>query len=326
MNGSSTLQFLFEVYHTNLAASVSAVVGTVLVAVAGVIQSAVFIYVIIIGKKMMFNALSWDAGATKLVRAVIVLALLTATNYATFVSTPVSTTIPDFLSSAATGAIAITGAQGYDALVNQVDNYVASVLAQMLGVSYIADRIIVQWSGGCARFIILFSYFIWSLADSAKEVLLPIGGLVIPFYLFDATRCWTERWYGKIVALMLVMFVNLMLGQVVVYQNAQYMQKFATAVAARPPDNGFNMTPDLEFPGAFAPATPGGPAAATINTVSAIDTLFNINMVFLHGLFLMLICTGMALYIGGASGFSAAPALAAVSAVGARVIQSVRRR
>jgi hypothetical protein len=308
MGGSTAAQFLYDAYGQNLAQAVTTAAGTVLGAINATVQGVLMLYIIILGKRMMFNALSWNEGVTAMVRAIIVMFLMTAANYQTWVATPVTQTIPTFINNTVTGAQGLTGAQGWDALINQVHNFTANIRAQTVGLAYIADRVIIWATGGMAEIVIFCCVFIWMLANATADFLVPLGGFVVPFYLFDTTRSFAERWFGKIVALFLVMAATLMLGQIVVYQDAQYMQKFAANIAARPADNGFNMNPDVQNPGAFQPTTAGEPAGGTVNVDSAIDTLGNVTGVFVFGLFLMVIVSGIALYIGGASGFSAAPA------------------
>jgi hypothetical protein len=320
MNGSVTMQFLYQAYQTNMVGVVTNYATAILGAVAATVQGAVMLYIIILGHKMMFNALSWDAGATKMVRLIIVAAIMTAANYQTFVATPVTTTIPNWIANTVTGTQGLQGAQGFDALINQIQHFSAVARAQMIGIPYIGDRAVVWVFGAMAEIIVLLCFCIWALAAVTADFLVPLGAIVIPFYLFDATRDLCARWFGKIIALFLVMILALMLGQVVVFQDAQYMQRFMAAVAAAPPGAGFDMNPDLENPGAFTAATPGGQAGATINDDSAIDTLGDALLVDLFGLFLMSILVGVGLGIGGSSGFSVAPALNAVTRVGKTVI------
>lgn len=310
MGGSSAMQFLYAGYHTNLLAAVTGQLGNILAAVALVAQPALFLYIIILGKKLLFDATSLDQVATKVVRAIVVSFLLAAANYQTWVATPITTTVPDWITNTVTGSTGLAGAQGYDALVNQVHNFTAQIRAQAIGPLYIGDRVVIWLSGELAGIIIVGTFFIWMLANATVDFLVPLGAVLLPFYLFDTTRAYFERWYGKVIALLLVQIVTLMLGQVVVFQNAQYMQKYATAIAAaRQADNGL-MLPDTDMaPFPFGPATTGADTGSTLNVDAGIDMLGNIIFVFFIGFFLMIIVTGIALYIGGSSGFSAAPAM-----------------
>jgi hypothetical protein len=312
MGGSVTLQFLWQAYNANLAQAVTTEATQILGAIAATAQGAVMLYVIILGKRLIFDNMSAGEGVTRLIRAVIVVSLLTAANYQTFVATPITTTIPNFINNMVNGQQGLTGAQGWDALINKVDNFSAQIHAQTVGIAYIADRVTVWIIGVLAKVVIVFCYFIYSLATATADLLVPIGAIIIPFYLFEATRSFAERWVGKIISLFLVMIITLMLGQIVVFQDAQFLQKYATNIGAAEPAGGFNMLPDNDNIG-IGPTTAGGVAGATINVDSAIGTLGNALVVFLYGMFLMAISTGIALYIGGSSGFSAGPAFAAIA-------------
>lgn len=320
MGGSTVAQFLFEAYQTNLTQAVTTTATTILGAVAATAQGALLLYILIAGKNMMFGELSAGAGVTRMVRALIIFTLLTATNYQTFIATPITTTVPNFISNTVTGTQGLAGAQGWDALMNQVSNATAQARSQALGLTYIGDRAIIWITGILAKLTILGCLFIWMLASATADFLMPLGGVILPFYLFDATRSFAERWVGKIISLFLVMIVTMMLGQIVVFQDAQYLQKFSTNIAARPADTGFNMNPDVENP-LIGPTTAGQASGSTINVDSAIDTLGNVLGVFVFGLFELVVATGIALYIGGSSGFSAAPAFNAAMNAGRLLVR-----
>lgn len=314
MGGSVLCQFLYQAYITNLAQVVQGYPRVILGVVAATVNGAILLYVLVVGKKLMFGGLGVDAGVAKLVRVAIVAALMTAGNYQTFVATPITETIPNLLSGAVPGQQGVAGAQAWDALINKIDNFNAVIHSQAVGFAYLADRAVASIFTGFAWANIMGCFLIWSLAGATADLLVPLGVVVIPFYLFDATRGFTERWVGKIISLFLVMLVTLMLGQIVVYQDAQFLQKYANNIAAAPAAAGFNMGPDPDATGFMQPTTAGAVAGSTVNVDSAINTLGHACMVFLYGLFLMIISTGIALGIGGSSGFSAAPAFNFIAA------------
>ena len=164
--------------------------------------------------------------------------------------------------------------------------------------------------------MVMCCLFVWILAQAAIAFVVPIGALVISFYLFNAVREFTMRWVGKLIALFLVLAVSLMLGKFVVNLDAQYMQQFAKSVASQSADSGFSMNAgDVNFTsfgeGLAGPAvggTPGQTQQQTANVAASINALWNVALVCAFGAFVLAIMVGMALYIGGSSGFSAAPA------------------
>jgi type IV secretory pathway VirB6-like protein len=320
MGGSTLFQTLWEAYQTNLAQSATTEAAQILGGIAVTVQGALLLYIIILGKQMMFNALAFNAGVDRMIRAIIVMALMSAANYQTFVGTPITQTIPTFVSNLVTGSHGLAGAQGWDALVNQISQSSEQTLAQAVGIAYISDRIVIWLVTTLQVITVGLCFFFWLLAYAAVDLLMPLGAVLIPFYLFDATRQFAAGWYGKIVALFLVMMLTMMLGQIVVFQDAQYLQKFGQNIAAQQPAPGFNLNPDLETP-VFAPTTGGGAGGATINIDSSIGTIIHAEVVMLFGLFLLAITTGMALGIGRSSGFSAAPALNTITRTGSAVIR-----
>lgn len=324
MGGSTLMQFLFNAYSQNLAQAATAEATRVLGVIAATAQGCVMLYVLIAGKRLMTGGMSLDEGMTRLVRAIIVVALLSAANFQTFVATPVTQTIPQFINEIVTGQQGLAGAQSWDAIENQVNHFAAQIDTQAVGISYIAERILVGIIGLSCTVVLVLCFFVWSLAAAAADLLVPIFAVTLPFYLFDATRGFAERTLYKMASLFLVMLITLTLGQIVVFQDAQFLTKFGNNVAAAPAAPGFNMLPDNDNIG-IGPTTAGATAGATLNVTSSISTFWNCLGVFAYGLFLLMICAGMALYIGGSSGFSSAPASRAIMSI-SRSLANMGRR
>ena len=160
--------------------------------------------------------------------------------------------------------------------------------------------------------MVMACLFVWMLAQAAIAFIVPIGAFVMPFYLFDATREFTMRWIGKLIALFLVLAVSLVLGAFVVKLDGQYMQQFAQTIVANPPDQGFQMNAgDISFTGFSEVGAVGGPAQrrrpwrqTSANVAASINALWNVALVCAFGFFILGIMVGIALYVGGASGFS----------------------
>jgi TrbL/VirB6 plasmid conjugal transfer protein len=325
MGGSVTMQYLWTAYSTNLTQTVTTEATTILGQITATVQGAVMIYILILGKQMVGGSMTFDLALTRLIRAIIVVALLSAANYQTFIATPITTTIPNFVNTMITGQQGLAGAQGWDALMNQVYHLGEQLHSQAVGLVYIGERITIWLFVALAWIVIMISFMIWMLAGATADLLVPLGAIVIPFYLFDATRNYAERWVGKIVSLFLVMIITMMLGQIVVYQDGQFLSKYSNNIAAAPAAQGFNMTPDIDNMG-LGPTTPGDVAGATINVDSGIATLGNAIVVFMFGMFLLTISSGIALFIGGSSGFSARPVFNAIGSAGGLVTRAAIRR
>jgi type IV secretory pathway VirB6-like protein len=339
MGGGSTIaQFIWSGYAQTLAETASQMVNTILQAVVPWVQAALGLYVILAGKRMLTNATSFDREITTVVRAVLVCFLLTPANFNRYVTTAATGTIPDALAGALNGQSNMTGAEGFDALLNQISNFAAQIDSQATGIFYMAERITVWFAQSTASFMVMCCLFVWILAQAAIAFVVPIGAILIPFYLFDATREFTMRWFAKLVALFLVLVVSLMLGSFVVKLDAKYMQQFAKSVPAQTADPGFSMNAgDLAFtsfgeglvdPAVGAALTQAQTQQQTANVAASINALWNAALVCAFGAFILAIMVGIALYIGGSSGFSAAPAanfIMTVATAGANRIIGRRR-
>src|ERR1700733_3754700 len=140
MGGSVIAQFLYNAYITNLTQTVTNYATQMLGLVAATVNGAIMLYVLFVGKQLMFGELPAGVGASKMVRAAIVAAIMTAANYQTYVATPITTTLPNFIAGAVPGQHGVTGAQAWDALLNKVDNFDAQIHSQAVGLAYIGDR------------------------------------------------------------------------------------------------------------------------------------------------------------------------------------------
>lgn len=327
-NGNIAMQFLWDAYHTNLAQVTTAYATQLLGMMAVTLQALVSLYIILFGYQLMFGSLTIKPAMDSMIRLVLVEAVMTAGNYQTWVTTPVTTTIPNMINNILTNGAGLVGAQGYDGLLAQIDNFKAAADAQMVpSWYYFSDRIAVWGISQEAEIIVLLSFFIWSLASACADFLMPIGTCVIPFYLFRATRGWTERWWGKIASLFIVMILAMMVGQVVIYQDAQFVQKYLIAMTANTPNPNFVQgMPPMVDPGAGAPMPAGTAPTATNNNDSMIDLLTKTVQVFLYGLCLLFLVTGLGLYIGGAHGFSMAPVTLMAMSVSNRVASAITRQ
>lgn len=192
---------------------VSSVVSSALSAMAPELAALLILYVIIQGMMIMFGQYNMWAGVTAIIRAAAISLLLTASYFASYVQTPITQTIPNFLARAA-GQTAVGLAQ-FDALFSAVDHFGAGILAQASGFSGIAVRIeVVILAAGCGFFICIGA-IVWELTTGFLNLVVCLGPFVLVAYLFKATRGITERWIGKIVGLLLLYLLIVILEQIV---------------------------------------------------------------------------------------------------------------
>ena len=294
--GSVIAQFLWNGYSQTLVQTATGITNNILADVTPIVQVALGLYVIISGKQLLFNATNLDQQATRVIRAIMVVFLLTPANFNTYITTAVTQTIPNEIAQSVNGQDNLQGAQGFDSLINATENFAAQVRAQASGVLYMSERFTVYITEGLSIFLIVCCLLIWMLAQSAIAFIVPLGALVLPLYLFDATRRFTMAWIGKLVALFLVLAVTLILGAFVVREDAAYLQQYGQTVASNAANPQFQMNAgDMNFTGFGPPAQ----IPASMNVDAAIDTMWHIAAVFCFGLFMLSIMVPIALGIGG---------------------------
>lgn len=308
MGGSTVAQFIWTGYAQTLEQSVTQIVNTLLQAIVPWVQAALALYVMLAGKRMLTNSTSFDREVTTVIRALMVCALLTPANFNSYITVQATETIPNAIASAVNGQNGLTGAQGFDALLNQIERFSEQINAQAAGIWYIAERIKIAVAQGTATLMVFCCLFVWICATVVIAFLIPIGAVLIPFYLFDATREIVMRWFGKCVSLFLVLFVTLLLGAFVVRLDGQFMQTNVVQLPAAAPANpGFQMNTGV-FGDPQMPTLNQPSQQATANIDAAIIALWNVALVCLFGFFILSIMVGIALFIGGSHGFSVAPA------------------
>ena len=118
--GSTLAQFLWQGYSEALTQTTTQVVNNILQAVVPWVQAAMGLYVILRGKKMLTNATSFDVEVTAVVRAAMVVFFLTPANFNQYITTTATQTIPNAVACAVNGQNNLAGAQGFDALLNQL--------------------------------------------------------------------------------------------------------------------------------------------------------------------------------------------------------------
>jgi type IV secretory pathway VirB6-like protein len=346
MGGSTVAQFIWNGYAQALQQNATQTVNVLLQAIVPWVQAALALYVILAGKRMLTHATSFEQESTAVIRAIMICALLTPANFNEYITIQATQTIPNAIASAVNGQNGLAGAQGFDALLNQITHFTEQINAQAGGLFYIAERIKIWFAQATASLMIFCCLFVWILAQATISFLIPVGAVIIPFYLFNATREFTMRWVGKLISLFLVLFITMLLGAFVVQLDGKFMQTNATQTPAGAQANpGFSMNAsDGTFGGGgFAPYGEGlaappvvEAAGPTANVDASIIALWNVALVCAFGFFILSIMVGLALYIGGSSGFSAAPAanfvtagaekVAAGAAAGARAAAKRMRR
>lgn len=325
MNGTTLYQTLYDSYHTQgvqLAAQQS---HAFLTAMTGTVHAMVGLWVLILGYGLIVGRVDFGEGFGRLIRVLIVVALMTPAHFDT-ITQWMTTDIPSQLSGAVVnggGASGVGGAAGFDGLSNYLDNLSARIYAQTSGsLFHLADSIMTFVANFIAKSFIFITFCVWLAANSAILFLTPLGALLAPGILFKATEGYFARWLGKCISLQLVSVLALMLATFAVKADGQFVQKLGNPATAAAPSQTLTMNAGdaLQFTGfdvpggapvALGAAQPNG-GGSTLNIPMSIAALFNLALSFAIGAMLLVLLTGIALFIGGSHGFSAAPAINSV--------------
>lgn len=268
-------QSIWDGYNNSLVQNITQNVSAGLSAVAGVMQAALGLYVIITGGLMLFMGMSWDAGIRRIIRALLVAAALTPANYNAWVVQFFTQGLPNWIAQ----SVGQKGgdAAAFDVLYTKVVNIASNLRTQATGLSYIGTRIEIGLAATFCELNIIIGFAIWFLSKVIMGLIVCIGPFVIPLYLFDATKGVPERWIGKLVDYAILILLVLVTLQIVQSQD--------TSLLALANASGMD------------------------NVDMAVQVLWNIFAVFTLGTILLIVLPSVATFIGGGFGFSAGPAI-----------------
>jgi hypothetical protein len=335
IGGSTVMQFLWSTYSGVAAQATQQLVGDILPVMAGVTLAAIQLVVIIFGANMLTGKMDFSEGVRRIVTCVIVSALMVPATFNQYVTTTLTQSIPNTIASAVAGAQGLQGAQGFDALVNQITHVHAQLSAQMIGILYIGDRVALWVVALVAKCLIVCCFAVWAIASLSVFFIVPLLAFLAPTFLFNATRGFGERWVGKVVSLLLVQTITLMVAATVVKaEGVWFQQTAATLPAGNGPDQGFQMNGgDLSFTGfsevgAVGNATGDAGAAqqaASLNGEAGIEVMIGMILTLIFGFFLLATTTRIAYGIGASSGFSAAPIVNGVTNLTTNIVRAGAR-
>ena len=334
IGGSQVFQALWGTYSGVATTVTGQLVNDVLPIAATFVLGGIQLVTIIAGANLMYGRLDQGEAVKRIVTCIIVSALMTPALFNQFVVQTLTQDIPNQISSAVGGAAGLQGAQGFDALLNQITQFAATAGAQMIGITYIGDRVVLGIAEIFAKGFLAICFAIWAIAALSVDFIVPLLAILAPTFLFNATRAWGERAIGRVVGLLLVQMIALMVGSVIVKAEGQFMQQFATTVASPPPDQGFSMNGggDVAFTGFSEVGAVGGPGttpqaagANTINTEAAIESMIGMVLSLLFGVFLLGQVTRTAYGIAASSGFSAAPVVNSITNAVTRIVAASAR-
>jgi type IV secretion system protein VirB6 len=201
---------------------VSHVVSSALSAVAPELATLLTLFVIIQGMMIMFGQYDAWAGVAAIMKAAIISLLLTAGAFSTYIQTPLTQTVPNWIAQAIGGTP--TGPAQFDQLFSAVDHFGGLILQQASGFSGIAVRIEVMILAlGCSIFICI-GYVIWEMTTGFINLVVCLGPFVLLAYLFKTTHQVAERWIGKIIGLLMLYLLITILEQIALTAEASFIR------------------------------------------------------------------------------------------------------
>jgi len=204
-----------------LKTGVTHVVSSALSAVAPELATLLTLFVIIQGMMIMFGQYNAWAGVTAILKAAIISALLTASLFASYVQTPLTQTIPNWISTMIGGAP--PGVSQFDALESAIEHFGAGIIQQASGFSGIAIRIEVAILViGCIAFLGVGA-LIWELTTGFLNLVVCLGPIAILAYLFRPTQGITERWIGKMIGLLMLYLLIVILLQIAITSEVSFI-------------------------------------------------------------------------------------------------------
>lgn len=289
------------------------------------LSGAIMLLVLATGKNMMFGEVRLGEAVTRGVRALVITALLTAGAFNTYVTTPLTQTIPNAISSAVSGGQSTAGAAAWDALNDATTSAAAHARAQMVpSLFYAGDRAALWLIELATKGLNALCFLVWAVATSVVYFALPVIALMAPAWLFDRTRGWAERAIGFVLGLVLTQALTLMVSATAISLERQFFAQYSTAVTSPATTNqNFATNGGNVVWTEFGPvntttgqvASGAGAVASTVNTDAANEALMNMFITVLFGFFVLGATSTIAFLIAASSGFSAGSIVGGVTYV-----------
>jgi len=193
-----------------LIAATQNVVGTMISAVTGILQSVLAVYIAFTGYQMFAGHMAEPVRDVwlRIVKGAFVVFLLTTGNYTAYVTNLVLTGIPHDISTAL-GGDGVSAAI-FDHLWNVAFKGGLSVLNHVNWYDFgIEGLVLAYWFAAVIACVLCFA--IWQSAQILLALFVAIGPLVCPMLLFSATRSIFERWIGALLGMLFLQVMVIVL-------------------------------------------------------------------------------------------------------------------
>jgi len=206
-----------------MVAAAQNVVGSMISAVAGILQSVLAVYIAFAGYQMFTGHMAEPARDVwlRIVKGAFVVFLLTAGNYTTYVTNLVLTGIPQDISTAL-GGNGVSAAI-FDHIWNVAFKGGLLVSKQANWYDFgIEGLVLAYWFAAVIACVLCFA--IWQSAQILLALIVAIGPLVCPMLLFNATRSVFERWIGALLGMLFLQIMVIVLLTVLVQAENSLLQ------------------------------------------------------------------------------------------------------
>ena len=218
-------------YDPVLTQSIGDVVSNALGAASDLVATVLTLFVIVLGVLLLMHELHWKIAVNRGLRAAAVGTLLTAAYYNQFVQQPFMTDLPNWLTQVINNSPAVNSvAEQFDLLLDAVTHEGAGVKQQATGdiivgavKSFEVDLIV----GGVGTILdVIFA--IYEFTRFIVGLIVCVGPFIIMGLLFDYTRSFADRWISKLVGGLILQLMYIVLVQIMIRADTQYMVSIAT--------------------------------------------------------------------------------------------------
>jgi type IV secretion system protein VirB6 len=206
-----------------LTGAATRVVSNAIAANAPVLTSALTLYVIVWGLMCAFGQVSLAAMMAASGKAAAISLLMTTAFFLPYIQTPFLTTIPNWIAGVTTGSSTNTAASQFSALWSATLHMEAQIYQQASGIFYIAARLQAGLIAMGIGILLVIDFFVWEIARWLMDVLICVGPFILWFYLFRATRGVPERWFGKMVGILILYALVNVTMEVVITTDISFM-------------------------------------------------------------------------------------------------------
>lgn len=306
MDADSFFQPIWEGYSTQLGAS--SVLPAVLSATAGALIVVMGFYVIVTGILIVRGSMSWADGTSRMIKAVLIAAVLTPAWWNEYVVAMFVHRIPDEI------ATVVGGSKSQSTVVEVFDQLLATVEAMMAqinanagwSVSSIGKVFGAYMASALAELALLIAFGIWFLSAAVVGIIVSIGPFLMPFWLFDFTKHIPVRMVGLLLSKMVLAALILITTQVVQAQERTYVKAYAASMPKRPPNAPPMLSQRTDFfmaDGMFVPQMPQSfnppvePDNGNLDRQVAL--LWKVALTFVFGAALLALMPGIAAHLAG---------------------------